>query len=142
MRGFSAELIKVCRRKLNMLHATKSFEDLKVPPENRLEDLKGGKKAQYSGRQMMKFNRFLNAFHPSEILMEEFLERKNISQRKSSEDIGWSSRKLNEIIKGKRGITAETAIDLSEKLGTAPEFWLNLQLIWELDKAYEHRKAV
>lgn len=91
---------------------------------------------------MIKFNRFPSAFHPGEILIEEFLEPKGVSQRVFSEEIGWSPRKLNEIIKGKRGITADTAIDLSEKLGTTPEFWLNLQLIWELDQAYKHRRAV
>lgn len=53
----------------------------------------------------------------------------------------WSARKLNEIIKGKRGITAASAIDLSEVLGTTPEFWLNLQQTWDLEQAYSSRKA-
>ncbi len=91
---------------------------------------------------MMKFTRFNNPFHPGEILLEEFLNPKGVSQRQFAERMKWSPRKLNEIIKGKRGITADTAIDLSEKLGTSPEFWLNLQQTWELEQAYKHRKAM
>ena len=91
---------------------------------------------------MMRHIRPQNPFHPGEILLEEFLNPKDVSQRQFAEQIKWSTRKLNEIIKGKRGITADTAIDLGEKLETTPEFWLNLQLIWELGQAYKHRKAV
>lgn len=91
---------------------------------------------------MMKFTRFQNPFHPGEILLEEFLVPKEISQREFAEQVEWPPRKLNEIIKGKRGITADTAIDLSEALGTTPEFWMNLQQTWELDQAYKHRKAI
>lgn len=91
---------------------------------------------------MMKFNRFHNPFHPGEILLEEFLKPMRISQRQMATKLAWSPRKLNEIIKGKRGITADTAIDLSEKLGTTPEFWMNLQQTWELDLAYRHRHAI
>lgn len=91
---------------------------------------------------MIKFTRFRNPFHPGEILLEEFLNPKGVSQRQFAEQLGWSPRKLNEIVKGKRGITADTAIDLSEQLGTTPEFWLNLQQTWELDLAYKHREAM
>ena len=89
----------------------------------------------------MKFKRFVNAFHPGEILLEEFLQVKGISQREFAKELGWSPRKLNEIIKGKRGITARTAIDLSEAVGTTPEFWLNLQQTWDLDQAYQARST-
>lgn len=89
----------------------------------------------------MKFNRFKNPLHPGEILLEEFIEPMEISQRQFAKKLEWSPRKLNEIIKGKRGITAQTAIDLSEALGTSPEFWLNLQQIWDLALAYEEREA-
>lgn len=91
---------------------------------------------------MMKFTRFQNPFHPGEILLEEFLNPKKVSQREFAGKIKWSPRKLNEIIKGKRGITADTAIDLSDELGTTPEFWLNLQQAWELAQAYKHRNAI
>jgi len=88
---------------------------------------------------MMKFERFSNPMHPGEILLEEFLEPKKITQIQFSEDIGWSPRKLNEIIKGKRSVTAASAIDLSEALGTTPEYWMNLQATFDLAKAYEDR---
>lgn len=89
----------------------------------------------------MKFKKFVNPFHPGEILLEEFLEPMGISQRQFAIKLNWSPRKLNEIIKGKRGITAQTAIDLSEELNMTPEFWLNLQQTWELDLAYKQREV-
>lgn len=89
----------------------------------------------------MKFTKFSSPFHPGEILQEEFLEIKNISQIGFSKKIKWTPRKLNEIIKGKRAVTALSAIDLSKALGTTPEFWLNLQQAWDLDQAYKHKKS-
>ena len=89
----------------------------------------------------MKFTKFSNPFHPGEILQEEFLDAKGISQISFSKKIKWTPRKLNEIIKGKRAVTALSAIDLSETLGTSPEFWLNLQQTWDLDQAYKHKKS-
>lgn len=89
----------------------------------------------------MKFKRFTSPFHPGEILIEEFLNPLQLSQRVFAEKINWSPRKLNEIIRGKRSVTAASAIELSEALGTTPEFWLNLQQMWDLDLAYKDRKA-
>ena len=89
----------------------------------------------------MKFTRFSNPFHPGEILLEEFLEPKGVSQRELARKMKWTPRKLNEIIKGKRNITVLTAIDLSKAMGTTPEFWLNLQQIWDLEQAYKLKKA-
>ena len=89
----------------------------------------------------MKFKRFPNPFHPGGILLEEFLEPKGISQRAFAAQLGWTPRKLNEIIKAKRGITAMTAIDLANALGTTPEFWLNLQQTWDLNQAYRLKEA-
>jgi addiction module HigA family antidote len=89
----------------------------------------------------MRFTRFSNPFHPGEILLEQFLEPMGMSQRRFAQRLGWSPRKLNEIIKGKRGITAATAIDLAEALKTTPEFWMNLQQAWDLEQEYRLRKA-
>lgn len=89
----------------------------------------------------MKFTRFKNPFHPGEILLEEFLIPKKFSQRAFARKLGWPPRKLNEIVKGKRGVSASAALDLAESLGTTPEFWLNLQQTWDLEKAYERREA-
>ena len=88
----------------------------------------------------MKFTKFSNPFHPGEILIEEFLEPKHISQLAFSKKISWTPRKLNEIIKGKRNITALSSIDLARTLGTTPEFWLNLQQAWDLNQAYRLKK--
>jgi len=89
----------------------------------------------------MRFRRFDNPFHPGEILLEEFLEPMQLSQRAFAERIGWTPRKVNEIVKGKRGISALAAIDLSEALRTTPEYWLNLQQVWDLAAAYRMRSA-
>ena len=82
-----------------------------------------------------------NPFHPGEILLEEFLEPANITQVELARKLGWTPARLNEIIKGKRGITAEAALDLSAILGTSAKLWLNLQATYDLDQAMKHRKA-
>jgi addiction module HigA family antidote len=64
-----------------------------------------------------------------------------MSQREFSEKLGWTPAKLNELVKGKRGVTADSALDLAEALGTSPELWMNLQMMWDLRKAEVRRKA-
>lgn len=81
-----------------------------------------------------------NPIHPGEMLLEEFLNPKGISQRSFAATLGWTTAKLNELIKGKRGITADTALDLSAALKTSPEVWLNLQMYYDLREAEERRK--
>ena len=78
-------------------------------------------------------------FHPGEILLEEFLQPAGITQTAFSEQLGWTRARLNELIKGKRGITAESALDLAEVLGTSPKLWMNLQATWDLDQAMKRR---
>ncbi len=82
-----------------------------------------------------------NPFHPGEILLEEFLEPANITQVAFARKLGWTRARLNEIIKGKRGITAEAALDLSMALGTSAKLWMNLQATYDLDQAMKHRRA-
>jgi addiction module HigA family antidote len=89
----------------------------------------------------MRFKRFESPFHPGEILLEEFLEPLGLSQRAFAQKLGWTPRKLNEIIRGKRSVTAASAIELAEALNTTPEFWLNLQQMYDLDQAYKERRA-
>ena len=89
----------------------------------------------------MKFHRFSNPFHPGVLLLEEFLEPKKLTQLAFAKKIGWSPRRLNEVIRGKRAITANSSIDLAEALGTTPEFWLNLQVTYDLAQAYKVRKV-
>ena len=74
------------------------------------------------------------------MLLKEFLAPAKISQRAFARRIGWTVAKLNELIKGKRGITADSAIDLSAALRTSPELWLNLQMYWDLNRAEARRK--
>ena len=80
-----------------------------------------------------------NPFHPGEILLEEFLVPSGITQSACAGRIGWTRARLNELIKGKRGITAGAALDLAEALGTSAKLWMNLQATYDLDKATKRR---
>jgi len=82
-----------------------------------------------------------NPFHPGEILLEEFLVPAGITQSAFAEKVGWTRARLNELIKGKRGISAEAALDLSEALGTSAKLWMNLQATYDLDKASRKRRV-
>lgn len=81
-----------------------------------------------------------NPIHPGLMLKEEFLKPVNISQRAFAGRIGWTPAKLNELINGKRGITADTALDLADELGTTAELWMNLQMQFDLRRAVARRK--
>lgn len=72
---------------------------------------------------------------PGEILLEEFLEPLGISQNKLANAMQVSPRRINEVVHGKRSITADTAIRLSLALGTTPQFWINLQTTYDLEAA-------
>jgi addiction module HigA family antidote len=74
--------------------------------------------------------------HPGEMLREEFLVPLDLTQAEAARRMRISANRLNELVRGKRGVTAETAIRLAELLGTSPEFWLNLQTAWDLWHAY------
>jgi len=82
-----------------------------------------------------------NPFHPGEILLEEFLEPLGMSQAAFAEEIGWTKARLNELIRGKRGVTAEAALDLAEVLGTSAKLWMNFQASYDLDRAMKARDA-
>lgn len=82
-----------------------------------------------------------NPFHPGEILLEEFLEPAGMTQAALAERLGWTAARLNELIKGKRGITAASALDLADALGTSPKLWMNLQATYDLDKAEKARRV-
>ncbi len=76
--------------------------------------------------------RYREPTHPGEILLEEFLKPLRLSQVEAAEKMGIPLNRLNEIIRGKRGITADTSWRLAKLLKTSPEFWMNLQTTWEL----------
>ncbi|GMA40505.1 HigA family addiction module antitoxin [Mobilicoccus caccae] len=73
--------------------------------------------------------------HPGEILMEDFIEGFGITQHKLAVSIGVPPRRVNEIVHGKRAITADTALRLGRYFGVEPQFWLNLQSRYELELA-------
>ncbi|PKN63453.1 MAG: addiction module antidote protein, HigA family [Deltaproteobacteria bacterium HGW-Deltaproteobacteria-15] len=79
----------------------------------------------------------LNPVHPGEVLEEEFLKPLNLSQNKLAVNIGVPPRRINEIVLGKRRITADTALRLARFFGISPEFWLGLQSQYDLDLAAE-----
>jgi len=71
--------------------------------------------------------------HPGEVLLEEFLKPMGISQYRLAKDIGVHPRRINEIVHGKRSITANTALRLSRYFGMSARFWLNLQTRYDLE---------
>ncbi len=73
--------------------------------------------------------------HPGEILQKEFLEPMGLSQNRLALALGVPARRINEIVLGKRGITADTALRLARYFKMSPQFWLGLQMDYELDVA-------
>ncbi len=73
--------------------------------------------------------------HPGEILMEDFLKPMNLSQNRLAIDIRVPARRINEIVHGKRRITADTALRLAKYFKMSPQFWLGLQMDHDLDVA-------
>ncbi len=159
MKRWSPELSRAALRKLRMIDAAEDLADLRVPPGNRLERLSGNRQGQYSvrvndqwricfrwesghaydveivdyhsqeGSRMTK----LPAVHPGEVLLEEFLEPSGLSQSRLAKRISVPPRRINEIVHGRRSVTADTALRLARYFGTSPRFWLNLQAQYDLD---------
>jgi len=73
--------------------------------------------------------------HPGEILLEEFLKPMNISQNRLALDIRVPARRINEIVHGRRRVTADTALRLAKYFNMSPQFWLGLQMDFDLDMA-------
>ena len=79
----------------------------------------------------------LHPVHPGEVLLEEFLKPMGLSQNRLALDISVPPRRINEIVLGKRSITADTALRLARYFGNSPQFWLGLQRDYDLDIAAE-----
>src|SRR5512141_189407 len=77
----------------------------------------------------------LSPIHPGEILLEEFLKPLGMSQSRLALDISVHPRRINEIVLGKRSITADSALRLARYFGNSPQFWLGLQMDYDLDMA-------
>jgi len=80
-------------------------------------------------------NKRLKPLHPGEVLQEEFLSPLGMSQNKLAIALRVPARRINEIVLGKRGVTADTALRLARYLKMSPQFWLGLQMDYELDLA-------
>ena len=79
--------------------------------------------------------------HPGEILLEEFLEPMGLSKYRLAKDISVPARRINEIVHGKRGITADTGLRLARYFGTSERFWMNLQIRHDLELEKERLKG-
>jgi addiction module HigA family antidote len=73
--------------------------------------------------------------HPGEVLLEEFLKPWGLSQNQLAQSMGITTTRLNEIVRGRRSITGDTALRLGRATNTTPEFWLNLQSLYDLETA-------
>lgn len=82
--------------------------------------------------------------HPGEILLEEFLKPLNLSQEQLARHLGgsWTQPKISEIINKKRRITETIALDFADAFGSSPEFWLNLQTVYDLWYARQSHKPI
>lgn len=80
----------------------------------------------------------LKNIHPGEILLEEFLAPMDISQNALARGIAVPPRRINEIVLGKRAVTADTALRLARYFGTSEQFWMGLQSDYDLEEARKH----
>lgn len=123
------------RRKLDQLNAAVSHESLSIPPGNRLEALREDRRGQHSIRieeEMVRIPTHGPPTHPGEMLLEEFLKPLGMTQADLAQKIGVSYPRVNELIHGKRGVSPDTALRLEQLFGMEAQFWLNLQLAWDL----------
>jgi antitoxin HigA-1 len=85
--------------------------------------------------------KLLPPIHPGEILYEDLMKPLGLSQNKLAEELGVDPGRINQIVTGRRGITADTALRLARHFGTTPEFWMNLQSRYDLEVAKDKRAA-
>ena len=161
-RRIPRELCRGVQRKLMVLDAAGRLEDLGVPAGNRLELLRGDQAGRHSIRVNEQYRvtfRWENghayevrvetitrdpawlgpAIPPGEILLEEYLKPLGLGQVDAAKRLGISLNRLNEIILGKRGITADTALRLARLLKTSPQLWMRLQADWDLHEAMQRQ---
>ena len=81
------------------------------------------------------------AVHPGEMLLEEYLKPLGLTQVEAARQLGISLNRLNEIVLGKRGVTADTALRLARRFKTTPQVWMHLQASWDLHQALRKRSA-
>lgn len=83
----------------------------------------------------------LSPIHPGEILLEDFMEPLGISRNRLGIDLGIPPQRVGDIVAGRRAITVDTAMRLARYFGTTPEFWLKMQMRYDLDKAEDDNLA-
>jgi len=83
----------------------------------------------------------LSPIHPGEILLEEYLKPLGISRNRLGIALGIPPQRVGEIVKGRRSVTLDTALRLAKYFGTSPQFWLNMQTQYDLDKARDEHLA-
>src|ERR1700681_2217788 len=145
-RKLPADIQNVALRKLRLLNQARVLGDLRVPPGNRLEALRADRQGQHSIRindqwrirRMSKSSTttsrsglLLNP-HPGEILLEEFLKPMGLSQNALARAVHVAPRRINEIVLGKRDITADTDLRLARYFGVSEGFFLGLQMDYDL----------
>jgi len=81
------------------------------------------------------------AIHPGEMLLEEFLKPLSLTQAEAARQLGMSLNRLNGLVLGKRGITADTALRLARRFQTTPQLWMHLQADWDLHEALRKGSA-
>ena len=82
-----------------------------------------------------------NPFHPGEVLLETFLRPSGMTQTALARKLSWTRTRLSELIRGKRGITADAALDLARVLGTSAKLWMNFQATFDLNRAAKQRRV-
>jgi len=82
------------------------------------------------------------AIHPGEILLEEFLKPLELTQAAAAKTLGMSTVRLNELVRGKRGVTADTALRLAQFFKTTPQFWMHMQANFDLTVAMARRRGM
>ena len=80
--------------------------------------------------------------HPGEVLLQEFLKPLEMSQAAAAQQLGMSTVRLNEIVRGKRGVTADTALRLAQLFKTTPQFWMHMQANFDLKAAMARRRTM
>jgi addiction module HigA family antidote len=138
LRKFDEKTQRTALRRLLILDAAEALGDLRVPPGNRLEKLRGDRADTYSkltttDEDLVSTTVVTPPIHPGEVLMHEYLEPLGITQHAVAVAIDVPPRRINEIVHGKRRITADTALRLAKYFGTTERFWLNLQGRYDIE---------
>jgi addiction module HigA family antidote len=137
-RKIPANLVRVTRRKLAQLHFASRLDDLRVQPGNRLEARTVWKSSITTKETVMAAGRKRVVawnLHPGEILREEFLKPLGITPDQLAKELRVPAPRINDIVREKRGITADTAVRLARFFGTSAEFWMNAQAFYEVRRA-------